>query len=83
MARIVAHLGAPVREIAHLAGEAGGHPLVIPGTLRNRLGTGHAGELEAAPAGQLANIPSVQISSPTERINSMALLLRTTPGRMT
>jgi hypothetical protein len=41
---------------------------------------GYAGQLEAARFGQAAYVRTRQISSPTERISSMALLLRTTPG---
>jgi len=45
-----------------------------------RRGAGYAGQLEAARFGQSAYVRACQISSPTERISSMALLLRTTPG---
>ena len=47
-----------------------------------RRGAGYAGQFEAARLGQAAHVRACQISSPTERISSMALLLRTTPGCM-
>jgi len=45
-----------------------------------RRGAGYAGQFEAARCGQAAYVRACQISNPTERISSMALLLRTTPG---
>ncbi len=47
-----------------------------------RPGGGHSGQFETADAGEFADFAAGQISNPTERISSMALLLRTTPGRM-
>jgi hypothetical protein len=55
---------------------------VITDTVFSRNRLSHAGQFEAAIARCLANFGRGQISSPTERISSMALLFRTTPGRM-
>ena len=83
IAWIVAHRGAPVRQILHFSGEACGHPAVIPGAVAGRRGRSGAGQFEAAAPRQFANLRDVHMSSPTDRISSRALLLRTTPGRMT
>ena len=56
--------------------------MVIRGKLRDGLGARYAGEVESALAGENANPVCGQISSPTERISSRALLFLTTPGRM-
>jgi len=50
--------------------------------IASRRSAGYAGQLEAARFPQAAHVRAGQISSPTERISSMALLLRTTPGCM-
>jgi len=85
--RVRAHFGAPVGEVPHLSSHAGMHPVAEVGELGHWLGGGHAGQLETALACQFPNrsgsqIRPLQISNPTDRISSMALLLRTTPGRM-
>ena len=82
MMRVHADFGAVAGEVAHVAGISGVDPLAIPGGLGHRLGRCDAGEFEAAFAGQGAHLAGGQISSPTERINSSALLFWTTPGRM-
>ena len=81
-ARIVADAGTPVGQVAHFAGIAGGRPFVIAGAVGGGFGGGDTGQFEAAFTGKFLNLRARQISSPTERISSMALLLRTTPGRI-
>jgi len=78
---MIANRGAAIGEVTHFTGVARCHPLVVPGALRGRLGGRDTGQFEAAFARQLADGGGGQISNPTLRISSMALLFRTTPDR--
>jgi hypothetical protein len=53
VARVGAQLAAPVGEIAHASGHAGGDPMAEAGELRQRLGAGDAGEIETTFGGQM------------------------------
>ena len=75
--------GSVIGEIAHLAGMTGGQPLLKAVVVVQGNGARHSGEFKSAMGGELTNFIRRQISSPTDRMSSMALLLRTTPGRMT
>ena len=79
---VVAQFGAAVGEVAHFAGPSGGGPVLVALAVGGGECGSDARELEAAIAGEGADAGGRQISSPTERMSSMALLLRTTPGRM-
>ena len=73
---------APVGEVTHLSRESCRHPLVIKGAVLGRDGSCHPRQFETSVARQFADVVLGQISSPTCRISSIALLLRTTPGRI-
>ncbi len=83
IARIVADRGPPVGEVVHVRGATSLHPLAIARGVLGRFGASHSSQLEAALARQSADLVACQISSPTDRMSSSALLLRTTPGRIT
>src|SRR5205823_916132 len=79
ISRIVADGGAAIGEIAHSTGLAFGDPVPVTGSIFSGQRGGHARELKSAVARQFADVVRGQISSPTWRISSMALLLRTMP----
>ena len=71
-----------VRKVAHFAGVTGCYPIAIARHIFGRFGARYAGQFEPALARQSAHFITRQISSPTDRMSSSALLLRTTPGRI-